>query len=212
VNAVSLVDLEKRYGRARALHGVQLEIAQGSSVLVAGPNGAGKSTLLRLAAGLARPTRGSVRVLGIDPFSPQAASIRARVGYLGMKPGLYGELTVRENLAFCARLCAKPAQAVDRAIERLDLTDRAQTLLHALSFGYQRRAGLARVLLADPELLLLDEPWNGLDDRAADRLGELLREVCASGTTVVVAAHGIGARGSLFERTLRLADGRLETA
>jgi heme ABC exporter ATP-binding subunit CcmA len=209
LSAVSIADLEKRYGRAPALCGIALELERGSSTLVAGPNGAGKSTLLRLIAGLARPTRGQIRVLGVDPLAPQGREVRSRIGYLGVQPGLYGELSVRENLEFCARLQGRPRACVARALAQLELEAWAERPLRTLSFGYQRRAGLARALLGDPELLLFDEPWNGLDDRSAEALSALLQEARERGATLIVAAHGAPKRDSLFDRRLQLEAGRL---
>jgi heme ABC exporter ATP-binding subunit CcmA len=212
LKAVHLTRLEKRYGRTRALTSIELEVEPGSSSLVAGPNGAGKSTLLRLIAGLARPTRGELRVFGLDPLTPQGLQVRQRIGYLGVLPGLYGELTVRENLAFCAQLQGRQSATVDRAIDQLGLSAWSERPLHTLSFGYQRRCGLARAMLGDPDLLLLDEPWNGLDDRSALALCELLEQSCRRGTTLIVAAHGAPQRPGLFTRRLQLEDGRLAAA
>lgn len=208
--AVELRDVDKVYDRVRALDKVSLSLPRGELILIEGSNGAGKSTLLRMLAGVTRPTRGSVRVLGQDPFSAAGRAARGQAGYLAADPGLYAELTVRENLRFCARLRALPAERVDACIAGLDLESIADRPVHQLSFGFRRRAGLARALLPDPELLLLDEPWNGLDESSAERLSKRLGDYRAAGRTALVAAHGIGARAALFDRRLRIERGRLE--
>lgn len=207
--AIETEALEKRYGPIRALRALSTAVESGTRVRVAGSNGAGKSTLLRVLAGLTRPTRGSVRVLGSDPFRSDAARVRGRIGYLGASAGLYGDLTVRENLAFCARLHGLPTTRIDETLQALDLGEVRDRRADALSSGYLRRAGLARIWLGEPDLLLLDEPWNGLDDRAAERLDALLEQSRERRATVLVAAHAVEGRGLTFDRTLFLEAGRL---
>jgi heme ABC exporter ATP-binding subunit CcmA len=209
-SAVELRDVDKLYDRVRALDKVSVTLARGELILVEGSNGAGKSTLLRMLAGVTRPTRGSVRVLGADPFTSAGRATRGRAGYLAADPGLYAELSVRENLRFCARMRELAPSRVDACIAELDLESVADRPVHQLSFGFRRRAGLARALLPDPELLLLDEPWNGLDDASAERLSKRLTDYRSAGRTALVAAHGVGARVALFDKTLRLERGRLE--
>jgi len=209
LNAAELTGVEKRYGRTRALDGVHLVLPPGRLYLLQGANGAGKSTLLRVIAGLARPTRGSVQVLGVDPFRTQEAAVRARVSFLGPDPGLYSELSVRENLIFCARLQRLERSRIDTCITGLDLTAVADRPLQQLSFGYRRRAGLARALLSEPELLLLDEPWNGLDDAASQRLAAQLELVRSAKRTALVAAHSIGPFAALFDQRLRIERGHI---
>jgi heme ABC exporter ATP-binding subunit CcmA len=209
-SAVELRDVDKLYGRLRALDKVSVELPRGALILVEGSNGAGKSTLLRILAGVTRPTRGSVRVLGQDPFSAAGRVARSKAGYLAAEPALYAELSVRENLRFCARLRALAQERVEECVAELDLEGVADRPVHQLSFGFRRRAGLARALLTDPDLLLLDEPWNGLDEASAERLSKRLATYRAAGRTALVAAHGIGARATLFDRRLRLERGRLE--
>jgi heme ABC exporter ATP-binding subunit CcmA len=209
VNACEAVDLEKRYGRVRALAGLRFAIPAGALVLVAGPNGAGKSTLLRVLAGQTRPSAGSVRVLGEDVFGPRRAALRGRIGHLGPTSGLYGELSVAENLAFTARLSGAPAARVHAMVSELGLDAVADRRLQTLSTGYRRRAALARVLLPDPELLLLDEPWNGLDADASERLAKRLAGLRDAACTVVVAAHAPAETGRAFDLVLRLEGGRL---
>jgi len=208
VNALEVEGLEKRYGRVRALAGVRFAIPAGTLTLVAGPNGAGKSTLLRILAGQTRPTAGTVRVLGDDAFGPRRAALRGRIGHLGPASGLYGELTVAENLAFTARLHGLGTDRVAAVISELGLAAMAERRLQTLSLGYRRRAALARVLLPGPEVLLLDEPWNGLDADASERLGKRLAGARDAGGTVVVAAHAPGDAGRAFDLVLRLEAGR----
>ena len=210
MTAIAIEAVEKRFGRVRALAGVSLELAPGSPNLVSGPNGAGKSTLLRVVAALTRPTRGTVRVLDHDLFSSAGAHCRARIGYLGPQAALYDELTVEENLRFCARLRGVPDARVGRQITALGLGDVADRRVHALSSGFRRRTGLARALLGDPEILLLDEPWNGLDAEAADLLARLLTRARQRGATALIAAHALGAYTGLFDHDLRMDDGRLD--
>ena len=210
VSPVELENVEKRFGRVRALAGISAELPAGSLNLITGPNGAGKSTLLRVLAALTRPTRGSVRILGEELYRSTARSLRGRIGYLGPEPALYGELTVAENLAFCAQVAGAAAPRVERQLIAFELREVAERRVRTLSTGYRRRAGLARALLAEPKVLLLDEPWNGLDTDAADLLVRALTRVRQHGATVLVAAHAVGAYTGLFDHTLRLESGRLE--
>jgi heme ABC exporter ATP-binding subunit CcmA len=209
VSAAELEAVEKHFGRVRALVGISTSISRGSLVLVSGPNGAGKSTLLRVLSGLMRPTRGSVSILGADLYRPGGSASRGRIGYLGGDAGLYGELTLRENLDFCARLHGIPDPRVDDVVARLGLEGFSGRRLAALSLGYRRRTGLARVLLGEPELLLLDEPWNGLDAEARESLTRILRERQRDGLTTLAATHEVGGQQDLFDAEIRMRDGRL---
>jgi heme ABC exporter ATP-binding subunit CcmA len=208
--AVAVRGLEKRFGSLRALAGLSFELERGTFTLAAGPNGAGKSTLLRVLAALTRPTRGEVRVLGIDPFGRGAAELRARVGYLGAEPALYGELSVEENLRFAAQLRGAARDSIDAVLGELELRGVARRRVRTLSLGYRKRAGLARALLGAPALLLLDEPWSGLDAASARRLTAFLARRLAAGTTLLVAAHGVREQLSLFGAVLSLDAGRLD--
>lgn len=210
--AIAVENLEKRYGRVAALRDLCLEIAPGTATLVSGANGAGKSTFLRVLAGLTRPTRGRVIVCGRDPFGAEAAAGRGCVGRVGPELALYGELTVEENLRFCARLHGLPepggADGID-PLSALGLTDVAGRRVRTLSHGYRRRVSIALALLPGPEVLLLDEPWNGLDAAASRRLSELIGAERERGHTVVAAAHAAPDSERLFERVLELEAGRL---
>ena len=164
-------DLTKRFGHVLALDRLSIDIPDRTLTLISGPNGAGKSTLLRILAGLTRPTRGEAQVFGEAPTRR-----RETLGYLAQGSGLYGELSVRENLEFCASLHGLGNRDVDRVIEELDLGTVSERRAGTLSLGFRRRSGLARALLPRPRLLLLDEPWNGLDAESAERLADRLRQ------------------------------------
>lgn len=197
--AIEAVGLEKRFGRRRAVAGLTAAVAPGECLALLGPNGAGKSTFLRLAAGLARPTAGGLRVLGRDPRS---TSSRAAVGYLGHRAGVYAALTARENLRLHARLHGLPSPdgPVAAGLERVGLAARADEPVRAFSQGMKQRLGLARVLLHDPEVLLLDEPFSGLDAGGARVLEEVLAQLREAGRTVVLVTHDADAAVRLATR------------
>jgi heme exporter protein A len=179
--------LGKAFGHTVALREVDLRVGWGERVVLFGPNGAGKTTLLRLLAMLLRPSTGELRLAGHDPDGAGPA-LRRLVGFLGHQPALYPDLTVAENLAFYARLY-RLTDAPKRAGElvgRLGLSRRQGDRAGALSRGLQQRLGLARALLADPPIVLLDEPDTGLDAPGLDLLGELL---AAPGRTVLLSTH-----------------------
>jgi len=182
--------LERRYGAVRALRGVDLTLGRGEVLLVLGPNGAGKSTLLRSLAGLLRVDAGSVRVAGrvLTRDDPDA---RRPIGLLSHQSMLYDELTLRENLILAARLYDLPApgERADRALAEQGLFDRKDDRPRQLSRGLLQRAAIARALLHDPALLLLDEPFTGLDAVAADRLRELLVRLATPERGVVIVTH-----------------------
>ncbi len=172
--------LEKRYGDKRILRGVELDLAGDGFLLVTGPNGSGKTTLLRLFAGLAAPTRGELEV----------NVARGRIGYLAHEPLVYRELTALENLDLYGRLYRVPErrERIGMLLERFGLWDARGAQVGAFSRGMLQRLALCRALLHDPALLLLDEPYSGLDDEGVLLLDRELRERRASGT-FVVATH-----------------------
>jgi heme exporter protein A len=202
-------DLHRAYGPARVLRGVHLRLAAGDALAVVGPNGAGKTTLLRILAGLVRPTAGEVRVLGrrLDRGDPDA---RRPIGFVPHQSMLYDDLTVRENLLFTARLFGLPhsADAVRRTLDELELTDRAGDRPRSLSRGLLQRAALARALLHDPRILLLDEPFTALDAAGAGRLRALLQRRLAAGTGLVLVTHHLSETWDIATRVGVLAGGR----
>jgi heme exporter protein A len=194
--AVRLDGLVRRFGERTALDGVSLELPERATLAVLGPNGAGKSTLLRVLAGLLRPHGGTVEVLG-RALPRDGWAVRGRVGFLGHEPLLFGDLTVRDNLRYHARLHRVPLARIDAVLERTGLTARAGDRVHELSRGLVQRAAACRALLHEPELLLLDEPRANLDPAAAAALDELL-----AGRTRVITSHDV--RGALAEADLVL--------
>ncbi len=209
MNVIETSQLEKRFGAVRALDRVSTALPEGSTTLLRGPHGAGKTTLLRVLAALTRPTGGAVRVLGVNPFGADAAAQRSRLGYLGQESALYGELTVMENLEFCAKLHGVGPERIEFLLHELELEGVAGQRVRTLSLGFRRRAGLARARLTDPSLVLLDEPWNGLDTEASQRLTHWLEQHRKAGHSALVAAHSPGAATSLFDAEIRLERGRL---
>lgn len=179
-------DLCVRFDGTPVLDGVTAEVPRGELAFLRGPNGAGKSTLLRVLAGLQPPSAGRVRIAGDEPGS---VSARRRVGLLQSEPPLYGCLTVWEHVDLASRLHrVRPRLAHERAAET-GLEPHADKLVDELSLGLRKRLGLLVATVHDPEVVLLDEPFNGLDEKAADRLERQLEIWREQGTTLVVATH-----------------------
>jgi len=201
--------LARRYGAVRALAGVDLTLRRGEVLLVLGPNGAGKSTLLRSLAGLLRPTAGTVAIDGrlLTREDPDA---RRPIGLLSHQSLLYDELTLMENLVLAGTLydLPDPPALARAALAAQGLAQRADDRPRSLSRGMQQRAAIARALLHDPALLLLDEPFTGLDAVAGDRLRELLREHCTEGRGMVIVTHHAGEAWELATRVGVLLQGR----
>jgi heme ABC exporter ATP-binding subunit CcmA len=201
--------LQRSFGRVRVLHDIGLSLGPGEALAVVGPNGAGKTTLLRLLAGLMRPTAGEVRVLG-RPLGRETHEARRAIGFLSHQSLLYDDLTLEENLTFAARLylLQQPRAVARRARQAAGLTDRAQELPRRLSRGLQQRAALARSMLHDPPLLLLDEPFTGLDPAAAAGLKSALRERLSRGAALVLVTHDLSDGWELASRVGVLVHGR----
>ena len=197
--AIELERLERRYGERVALAGVSVRVEEGQTLAVLGGNGAGKTTLLRVLAGLLRPHAGSVRVLGAT-LPGERWKLPAQVGYVGHEPLLYRELTGRENLRYHARLHDRPPSRVDELLAAVGVADRADEPVRDLSRGLVQRLAVARALLHDPPLLLLDEPRANLDPAAAELLEPLIGR--SSGRTRVLVSHDV--EGTLAESDVAL--------
>jgi ABC-2 type transport system ATP-binding protein len=204
--AIDARDLTKRYGRDRGVEGLGFSVAPGEVFGFLGPNDAGKTTTIRLLLDLIRPTRGSVRVLGIDPRA--GARLRQRIGYLPGDLRLYGRHTARELLAYFARL--RGLTSLERAAalaDRLELElDRP---IHALSKGNRQKVGIVQAFMHEPELLVLDEPTSGLDPLVQQTVYDLLAEQRAAGRTAFISSHVLPEVQHVADRVALLRDGRL---
>jgi len=182
-------NLERRFGAARALAGVSLSVFPGECHLVTGPNGAGKTTLLRLLAGLARPSAGSVSVEG-EPLAGQPLARRG-IGLLSHQSQLYGDLTAIENLEFAARLYGvpDPGKTAREGLAAVGLGTRGGDPVRSLSRGMVQRVAIARALLHRPRVLLLDEPFSGLDVQSSEQTLALLSDQRAAGRALVLVTH-----------------------
>ncbi len=202
--------LSKQFGPFLALRGIDLDIRPGEFVTIVGPNGAGKTTLLRILATLSRPTRGQVSIAGHT--LPQGADdARRQIGLLSHQPLLYGDLTAEENLNFFGKMYDVPhLQArIVKLLDQVDLLDRREDRARTLSRGMQQRLAIARALLHDPAVVLLDEPFTGLDPHASDRLEELLQVLRDGRRTVVMTIHDLERGWAMCDRALVLARGKI---
>ena len=196
--------LERRFGHVVALRSVDLTISAGEVVVLAGPNGAGKSTLLRCVSGLIRPTRGVVRIQGRQLRADPAA--RSLVGFLSHQNFLYDDLTARENLRFAARLHGldRIEMRVGDALDAAGLTQRSETRTGVLSHGMRQRLAIARATLHQPAILLLDEPFTGLDAGAADLLQRGIQADVERGRAVICVTHQLGEIWPIATRVVML--------
>lgn len=207
---VEASDVSRFFGRRRALAHVSLECRGGEILGILGPNGSGKSTLLLVLATLLAPSTGEVRYGG-RRASELGGRLRRRIGLLAHDLQLYPELTARENLQFFAGLygLADSPARIERALARAGLTDRANEPVGRFSRGMRQRLALERTLLHDPRLVLLDEPFTGLDEAASQQLVERLRELAATGHLVLLATHDLSLAAELCARVVLLKDGRV---
>jgi heme exporter protein A len=201
-------NLRRFFGRQRAVDDVSFSLSGGEALTVFGPNGAGKTTLLRLLAGLLKPSSGEALVDGMRVAGSAAA--RARIGIISHESMLYHALTAGENIELAARLYGvrDPGRAAIRALERLRIAERASSPVRLLSRGLRQRVSIARALVHEPQVMLLDEPFTGLDDVGASALGETLRAVRASGAALVLVTHNIAEGLSLATRAAVMHRGR----
>jgi len=207
---IAATGLRKTFGATLVLEDVTLDVPAGQCLAVLGPNGAGKTTLLRILATLARPSAGTLRIDGVDAVREPDA-VRARIGMVAHGSHVYEDLTALENLRFWAAMGGLDA-SLARLRERLQAVELdivADERARTFSAGMKRRLGLARVTLGQPRLLLLDEPFNGLDRRGQKWLGEFLLAFKAGGGTIVLATHGFASALAVADRAAILVGGRI---
>jgi heme exporter protein A len=202
--------LVRSFGPTHALRGVDLDAADGESLTILGPNGAGKTTFLRILATLLKPTEGEVRINGTDLHSGTCEA-RRQLGFSSHDSLIYDDLSVEENLHFYGRLygISKRKERVEEVLRLVGLRPRRHSRARTLSRGMQQRLSLARAILHEPPILLLDEPYSGLDQEAARMLEELLAAVRAETRTVVMTTHNLERGLSLSDRICILSKGRV---
>jgi heme exporter protein A len=208
--ALELRDVSKQFGVYQALNGVCLRVEHGDSILLYGPNGAGKTTLLRVLSTLARPSEGTVLFDGADVLSNPVAA-KSAIGFVSHTTFLYGELTARENLEFAGKLfgLANLPQRVSGVLEVFHLGERAGTPVRELSRGYQQRVSLARAFLHDPQFLLLDEPFTGLDAASTESLQDLMRSLQDQGKALIFSTHDFEQGKAIAKRLVALEAGKV---
>jgi heme exporter protein A len=201
-------NIDKRYGSLFALRRVSFEIAPGECVVLAGRNGSGKTTLLRIAARLARPSSGSIT---FPTAAGSAANARVRTGFVAHATMVYDELTAEENLLLFARLLgiANATNRVRSLLKDVELSDRGNSLVRTFSRGMRQRMAIARALLQETSILLLDEPATGLDPHAAAWLAGTLRRLRDDGCTMVMSVHGESEISTMATRAIRLDAGKV---
>jgi len=191
-NIIETKDLTKKYGDFVAVDSLNLAVKQGEVFGLLGPNGAGKTTTILMLLGLTEPTSGKVKVLGFNP-ARQPLSVKSRAGYIPDQVGFYDELTARENLVYIARLNGlsrqETKQRIDEALEKVGLTQVAEHSVKTFSRGMRQRLGVADVLIKNPQLIIMDEPTQGLDPELARDFLKLIRELADAGITILLSSH-----------------------
>src|SRR6266511_3391789 len=198
---ITVKKLVKRFGLKPVLRGIDFEVQPGEFVALLGPNGAGKTTFLRILASLSRPTLGEVNIAGYQ-LPNQAAQVRARLGVVSHLPLLYGDLTAEENLRFYARMynISNYDLRITEVLEMVGLENRRKDLVRTFSRGMQQRLAIGRAVLHDPDVVLFDERYTGLDQDASSMLDEVLKTVAAKGRTVVMTSHDLARAEDLATR------------
>lgn len=206
---IEITDLSRHFGRRKAVARVTLSLRAGDILGLLGPNGAGKSTLLGMLATLVAPTSGSIAYGGVSA-AEGGAQVRGRIGVLAHELHLYPELTARQNLMFFADLYGLNTEPlVSEALESAGLGERGDDPVASFSRGMRQRLALERALLHAPRLVLLDEPFTGLDDKAVRIVADRLRRVAAAGAIIVLATHDLDVADGLITRMAVVRSGRL---
>jgi heme exporter protein A len=198
---IEVKKLVKRFGLKTVLRGLDFEVQPGEFVALLGPNGAGKTTFLRILASLSRPSMGQVNIAGYD-LPKQAAEVRARLGVVSHMPLLYNDLTAEENLRFYARMYGlqNSEERITEVLTMVGLEKRRRDLVSTFSRGMQQRLAIGRAVLHDPDVMLFDEPYTGLDQDASAMLDKVLQTVAKQGRTVVMTSHDLARTEDLATR------------
>jgi heme exporter protein A len=207
--AIEVSGVSRSFGRRRAVDGVDFSLESGECLALFGPNGAGKTTLLRVIAGLLKPTAGVVRVSGKSLRDDAPA--RGQMGLISHQSMLYRALTARENVEFAARLYGMRdvRGSATRALDRIRILDRADTPVRSLSRGLQQRVSIARAIVHDPAVVLLDEPYTGLDAAGGAALTEMLQLLRSSGASLILVTHNVEEGLAIASRAAIMLAGRL---
>lgn len=206
--AIEARRLGKRFGIRWVLRGVSLEVGHGEVAGLMGANGSGKSTVLRVLATLLRPSAGRASVNGLD-VAGEASGVRAQVGYLAHAPGLYDDLSARENLRFAADMLGLDQSLADTTLERVGLRRAADVRVRGFSAGMQRRLAMGRLMMRSPKVLLLDEPYANLDEGGIELMNSVITEVVRNGGAALLALHELSPARDVLDRTLTLSEGRV---
>lgn len=204
MKAVELEDVVKRFGRFKALDGVSFSVKEGESLALLGPNGAGKTTIVKLISGLLKPTKGSIRVFGEIPWKNY--DVRKKIGVVSHNTFLYDDLTAYENLQFYCKLYDADESRIDELLEHFGLKRRKHDLVRNFSRGMKQRLSIARALLHDPPLLILDEPTTGLDIEGQRDLMEFVKGI---DKTVIFTTHNVREVEELCDKMVILSNGRV---
>lgn len=201
ISMITVKKLVKRFGLKTVLRGVDFNVEPGEFVALLGPNGAGKTTFLRILASLSRPSLGEVTVAGYR-LPNEAAAVRARLGVVSHLPLLYGDLSAEENLRFYGRMygLSNLEARITEVLEMVGLDNRRRDLIRTFSRGMQQRLAIGRAVLHDPDVMLFDEPYTGLDQDASSMLDDVLKTVAVEGRTVVMTSHDLARAEDLATR------------
>lgn len=205
--AIDAVGVARRFGTRWVLRGVTLQLRPGETVGLLGANGSGKSTLLRIFGTLLKPSTGAASVCGHDVVGA-ADEVRARVGFLAHSPGLYDDLTARENLQFAANMLGIADADVDSALARVELAYAANERVRGFSAGMERRLAVARLMLSRPDVLLLDEPYSNLDAAGIAMMSGLIADAVQGGGAALVVLHELAPAAGILSRTVTIQEGR----